>query len=196
MTRWRASPSFSKTGLKRNSLFLLLLILLGAPLFGDEREAHIEATRVGNSFTFELAVLSAPEEEILNSLLEGMRSEVEYRIQLYRESRGLLRFFGDRLVEEYETHYVAYFDPFTRSYRIDSSGAFDSGEQVFEDPNSFLHAFLSLRSNDLRLPEMGEAYRIRGRSIVRPVRIAPPLGLMGFFLSNNRYGTAWVSVEL
>lgn len=182
--------------MRRNSLFLLLLILLEVPISGQEREARIEATRRGARFSFEMDLLAAPEEEILTALREGMRSEVEYRVQLYRESSGLWRFFGDRLVEEYETRYIAYFDPFTRSYRIDVHGAFRSGEQVFEDSRAFLRAFLTLKSNSLTLPEVGRGYRIRGRSTLRPVRVAPPLGLMGLFLSNNRYGTSWVSVEL
>lgn len=151
---------------------------------------------MGESFSFSVEVEGAPEEAILQALREGMRSEVEYRVQLYREAKGIWRFFGDRLIEEYETHYIAYFDPFTRSFRLHISGAFASQEQSFESGEEFLDAFLSVTSNPMPLPREGRSYRLRGRAVVRPIRVAPPLGLMGVFLPSQRHGTAWVSLEL
>lgn len=143
-----------------------------------------------------MEVEGAPQEAILQALREGMRSEVEYRVQLYREAKGIWRFFGDRLIEEYETHYIAYFDPFTRSYRLDASGAFAPDQQSFQDAGAFLDTFLSITSNPMPLPREGRQYRLRGRAVVRPIRVAPPLGLMGIFLPSERHGTAWVSLEL
>ncbi len=151
---------------------------------------------MGERFSFTMEVAAAPESEILDALREGMRSEVEYRVQLYRETEGIWRFFGDRLIEEYETHHIAHFDPFTRSYKLVASGAFSGGEQSFEDPQAFLQAFLSIKSAPVVLPSEGSDYWIRGRAIVRPVRVAPPLGLIGVFLPSQRHGTAWASVEL
>lgn len=143
-----------------------------------------------------MEVDGAPRSEIIDALQEGMRSEVEYRVQLYRETEGFWRFFGDRLIEEYETHYIAYFDPFTRSYKLDASGAFARKEQSFQDAEEFLAAFLSVSSTPMTLPSEGREYWIRGRAVVRPVRVAPPLGLMGIFLTSRRYGTGWASLEL
>ena len=181
--------------MKRSRLFPILVItLLGTVAIAQE--SAIEATRLGERFSFLVEVEFAPEEEILDSLREGMRAEVEYRVQLYRESSGIWRLFGDRLVEEYESRRIAYFDPFTRSFRIDSYGAFPNGEERYDEEGAFLAAFLTLRSTPLYLPENGSDYRLRGRTVVRPIRVAPPLGLMGLFVANNRYSSSWVSVEL
>lgn len=151
---------------------------------------------MGELFSFTFTVDAGVEEEILDSLREGMRSQVEFRVQLYRESRGFWSLFGDRLIEEYETRHLAYFDPFTRSYIITSGGAFSDNQQRYEEPEDFLDAFLSLSSTRVSLPSQEVGYRLRGRSVVEPVRVAPPLGLMGIFLPNERYTTSWVSVEL
>jgi hypothetical protein len=183
--------------LRKSSLLLtLVLLLVSRPGFSEESRATIEASRTGERFSFSMDVEGAPEEAILRALREGMRSEVEYRVQLYREAKGIWRFFGDRLIEEYETHHIAYFDPFTRSYRLDASGAFATGERSFERGENFLDAFLSVTSNQMLLPRESRSYRLRGRAIVRPVRVAPPLGLIGVFLPREHHTTAWVSLEL
>ncbi len=158
--------------------------------------AQMEASRLEETFSFTFRVGPAPEEEILAALAQGMRSEVAFRVQLYRESSGFWSIFGDRLVEEYETLHLAYFDPFTRSYIIAVRGDFTGSPHSYEDPEEFLAAFLSLRSTRLALPGGREGYRLRGRSIIEPVRVAPPLGLMGIFSPSERYTTPWVSAEL
>ncbi|MFP4426883.1 MAG: DUF4390 domain-containing protein [Spirochaetaceae bacterium] len=180
----------------RKSSFFPTLCFLLLSLTLHSQESHLDAGRMGERFTFTMELAAAPEAKILEALKEGMRSEVEYRVQLYREIDGIWRFFGDRLIEEYETHHIAYFDPFTRSYKIAATGAFAKGERSFEEPEAFLREFLSIRSTPVKLPLEGSDYWIRGRAVIRPVRVAPPLGLIGVFLPNQRYGTAWTSAEL
>jgi hypothetical protein len=136
-----------------------------------------------------------PGGEVVTALQEGLASEIQFQLRLYRRQRGLFGFLGDRLLAERRLVRTARFDRFERQYRIQESGA---AETRFTQPSSFLQAFCSLSSLSLGPLPQGEAAGcyVLGRARLTPVKIVFPLGLITLFYPQTSFLTPWQRQEL
>lgn len=160
---------------------VLVAILLMSGLVG----AVAQSTRI----TFNFSVENYPEVRIIESLLDGHRSEVRYEFRILRKARGVRKIFGDRLVKEEETSYVARWDALDQNFVVLMDGA---AERVFENANSFLDFFLSVNNRVITIEEtLTDDDYLVCRWRIQPVKLVPPLTLMTLVKSDLQTISNW-----
>jgi len=134
-----------------------------------------------------------PAGEVVAALQEGLASEIQFQLRLYRRQQGPFAFLGDRLLAERRLVRTARFDRFEKLYRVQESGA---AEARFPEASSFLDAFCSLDSLSLGPlpPGAGECY-VLARARLTPVKLVFPLGLINLFFPQT-FLTSWLREEL
>ncbi len=155
-------------------LFLFVLSSAGA------QEPQIE---------FSFGVDGYSQSRIIESLLNGHRSEVLYEFRLFRKARGIGTIFGDRLLKEDMVSYVARWDALDEHFLVLIDGI---EERVFGDIKSFLEFFLSVRNHVMRLSNNlndGEYLLCRWR--IQPIKLVPPLTLMTLIKPDLQIISSW-----
>jgi hypothetical protein len=132
-----------------------------------------------------------PGSTVLATLQEGLKSEIQFELRLYRRQGGLLAWLGDRPVASIRISQVASYDPFTAQYVIRREGRVVGS---FRDADAFLRRFASLRELPLGQvePEDRGQYYALARVRLSPVRIVPPLNIITLFSSVYSVTTDWV----
>jgi len=137
----------------------------------------------------------APEEEILEALRSGFRTEVLLQIRVYRPSPILPGLLPDLLQDEHEVVHVATWDPFQLVYTLDSSF---SGRITFSHPFLLMVGLTRLRGFPLPiLRDVGpeEARHILVRARVSPVKLRPPLNILTLFNFSPYHQSSWTRLE-
>lgn len=151
--------------MRRSTAAIVGLLFLGLP--GAAAPSRIE-------FTY--TITNYPEDAIMESLMDGHRSEVRYEIRVYRKASGFRRLFGNRLIKQEETVYVARWDALDERYIVLIDGI---REEWFESSQPFLRFFLSLSEYSMPVPsEMAENDYLVCRSRIQPIKLVPPLTLL------------------
>ncbi|MBN2552702.1 MAG: DUF4390 domain-containing protein [Spirochaetales bacterium] len=138
---------------------------------------------------------SSHAEEVLSSLREGLRAEINFHFRLYRRNRGIFSFLGDRLLVERRVYQTAAFDFFENRYKIRRDG----GKPVeYAGEAEFLDAFFSIPDIDLGEIEAadGGEYYLLARVRMMPVKIIAPLNIITLFSSETAFTTPWVEAQL
>jgi len=126
--------------------------------------------------------------DIIESLDNGLRSEISYEIKIYQQTSGLRSIFGDRLIREEHIHYEGKRDNFSNDYQLFS----DSGVRRFSEPEVFLEHYYELENYPIPFaPTPGEDYYLLGRIVVEDIKLVPPLNLLTLFMRKNRTVTDW-----
>jgi hypothetical protein len=142
-----------------------------------------------SSVLFSFKVEDYPESQILESLLNGHRSEVRYEFRIFRRARGLAKIFGDKLIKEEERLYIARWDALDESFVVLVD---QSTELVFNDAPSFLDFFLSIDNRRMFIPEgLHEEDYLLCRWRIQPIKLVPPLTLMTFIKSDLQTISPW-----
>ena len=162
----------------RNAGIFIFLLLLSA----------IDAGAQNTEITFTYIVDEYPESRIIESLLNGHRSEIRYEFRLLRKAKGLGKILGDRLVKKAETAYIARWHALSENFVVLIDGV---TEHFFSDAASFLQFFFSVEytmqlSNSLR----DEDYLLC-RSRIQPIKLVPPLTLMTLIKSDLQTISSW-----
>jgi hypothetical protein len=134
-------------------------------------------------------------QEVLASLWDGLRAEITFQLRLYKRTRGVFAFLGDRLLQELRVDKIASFDFYENRYKILKGGR-TAGEYTAE--GEFLEAFFTLRETELGEIENGneEEYYLLARVRMMPVKIIAPLNIITLFASETVFTTPWVEAEL
>lgn len=168
----------------RKSVLLAMLLMPGL----------IDAVAQNTTISFDFAVKHYPESRIIQSLLDGHRSEVRYDFRLLRKATGLRKILGDRLVAEEQTTYIARWDAFDESFVVLIDGA---AERVFKDANSFLEFFLSVENRVMTIEEiLTDQDYLFCRWRIQPVKLVPPLTLMTLIKSDLQTISSWQQTEM
>ncbi len=163
----------------RKSAAVIILFMLGL--------ANAGAQTTNIIFTF--SIDNYPESRIIKSLYEGHRSEVLYEFRLLQEAEGIRKIFGDRLIEEEKTVYVARWDPLNESFVVLIDG---SAERIFNDPQSFLDFFLSIKNRAIPVsPPLAEDAYLLCRWSIQPIKLVPPLTLMTLIKPDLQTISSW-----
>jgi hypothetical protein len=132
---------------------------------------------------------------VVESVHEGLKAEVRFSIQLYREESGISGFLGDSLVADYSPHHVGEWDPFRRMYSIRRH---DGRELLAGDRTAYLEALFSLTG--YRLPRnlfvAGRDYYLLCKAEVVPVRLVSALGILSVFTNRQTQPTEWVRLRI
>ena len=144
------------------------------------------------TLTFSFRPEDLPEGSILESLLDGHRSEIRFEVRLYRNIKGFSKLFGDRLVSESFVLYEARRDAINDRYIVTIDR---EREIIFEHETAFTDFFFGLESYSLTLtdPAPEEIY-VLCRAQVEPIKLVPPLTLLTLILPGYRYTTQWIPV--
>ncbi len=187
-------PSSRRNESKGIALVILIAALLTAgPLAAQEArlETRLRDTTVHVTIEFE----SPRSEEVLASLRDGLKAEIIFQARLYRKSRGLLSFLGDRLLVETKISRTAYFDFYENRYMILRDGNL-LGEYASEQ--EFLHSFFflpDLELGEIDISELEKLY-VLARVRMMPVKIISPLNIITLFSSETVSTSPWLEAEI
>jgi len=129
-------------------------------------------------------------DDLFETLHEGMRVRLEYRIRVSVRREGPFRFLGDRLLREFDPAVEAQWDPFRGQYLILP----DDGEiHGYSDEAEFYAALFEL--NDYRIPwdvlRQDVALVIETTTEFTPVVFVPGLTILTLFSSNRSESSGW-----
>ncbi len=188
-----------KTGLKKSNVYkatiaILIFFLQPALLSGisiDHRYYSHE-----NTLSLLLSLRDFPVDEVKQVFQKGQTSEIQYEIRLYRETKGILSFLGDELIEEQSITYNGRFNPFYNAYQIETKE--ETTHYIEEE--SFFRAFqsnLTVVNNPAKKePSLDHPLYFRVRITFNPRKLMPPLNVLEPFLIDNQESTGWVRIPL
>ncbi len=184
----------SRRALHRSVLLFALLGVVTAPAPADSQSLTVDA-RVGPRSVSVAVGFQYEGDSVLAALDAGMRSEITFVIRLYQPLRGLARLLGDRLLAEYHPSFVAYRDPFTREYVIES--AVGTRRRLASEAE-FLEDFLTLAAFPIPIDPGTEIdrYYLLCQVQLRPVRLVPALDFLGAVRPGEAIVTPWTRFEL
>jgi hypothetical protein len=159
------------------------------------QRALLQATVRGRRVYGSMEYVDSRGREVLQSLREGLRSEITFQLRLYRRNRGLFSFLGDHLLIEKRVYQVAAFDVFENRYSIQREGR-TVGE--FEEQSRFLDSFFLLPEIEMGEIEAGQAseYYLLARVRMMPVKIIAPLNIVTLFSPGTAFTTPWIEARL
>lgn len=134
-------------------------------------------------------------ESVLAALEAGMRAEITFAIRLYQPLRGVARLLGDRLLAEYHPGFIAYRDPFTREFVIESAVG---TQRRLESEAEFLEDFFTLAAFPIPIDPTADIdrYYLLCQVELRPVRLVPALDFLGAVRPGETVVTPWIRFEL
>lgn len=172
---------------------LLALLLISGAGTAAAQELVLSVTPHELRYTVSLKLTRYSGEEILASLAEGLRAEVNHQIRVYRKARGPFTFLGDRLVEQANPSLEAKWDIFSKSWVI--TGA-DGAERHYRDREEFLQAFLSYPEYRVKTPITDpSSYYILAQSSVRSTKLVPPFSILSTLFPYGQSTTSWIRGE-
>ena len=162
-------------------------------------QAHLAETSSG--ITVSVYPDDPPISEVIKSLGNGMQAEVTFVIQVYRQPAGLVRLFGDRLVQEVRITRDARRDVYSRQYLVTGtdrpvvrSQTVTDFSRSFFDLNSFSlpWSFLGKHASD---GEVRPTY-LMVRVLVRPVKLVSALAIMSILQLEPEISSHWFRLPL
>jgi hypothetical protein len=166
---------------------------LGVPAPGAQAQQNLRVGLQGGRVEVSLGYSDPRAGEVLAALEDGLASEIQFQLRLYRRQRGLFAFLGDRLASELRLARTARYDRFERKYSIQTPG---EAMARFADAGSFLEAFFALGPLTLGVLPSGDTsgYYVQSRVRLAPVKIVPPLKLITLFYPQA--SSPWLRKEL
>lgn len=196
---WRRSPSYSRTSLRSHStvgrLGALSLLLFAIPL------GSVSAQTTDESFVVQqgelhasIAVSHPPGDRVVAALRDGLESEIQYNVRVYRRTGGLLGILGDKLIGEFQTSYQARWDEFSGDFVINKDGR---TVRRSRSTTRFLSEFFHLVGADTGIHlKPPERYYVLSNVRIQIVRLVPPLTMISPLLLNREIDTPWVKTEM
>jgi hypothetical protein len=190
------SRSFSTVDSRRSrsrllSLAVLSVLLAAAPARGPAQAIELSVAPRGGILAASLSFRWARAEEVVNSLRRGLESRITFTLRLYEKRRPAFSFAGDRLVAERTIVRSAFWDFLDQVFVVEGeSGA----QKTYTDPVELLRGFFSV--DEVFGVDMAAAARRRlyvsARAQFEPVRLMPPLTLIGLTGAAATVTTPWV----
>ena len=185
------SPTASKRnrGLRGHAALLVLCISLlsAAKITGQGVELSVfsAADLLSADITFRWNRM----EELVASLRQGLESRITFTVRVYEKRRGILP-FRDRLLAERTVSHSAFWDFLDDRFVVET----DMGTSVsFGSVDALLKGFFGLSAIPLytgpRDPQA--ALYVMARAQFEPVRLMPPLTLVGIVGRAATYTSPW-----
>jgi hypothetical protein len=163
--------------------------------------AHAQAIELsmesgGGFLTATLGFRWSRPEDLITSLRRGLESRITFTTRLYEVRRPAFSFAGDRVLAEKRVTRSAFWDFLDQVFVVEEEGG---GQKSYADPLALLHGFFSLEQTFAYAPSNGSTGRPRyvaARAQFEPVRLMPPLTLVGLAGAAVNVTTPWVRREL
>jgi len=136
----------------------------------------------------------APEDErILDSIRQGLTSELLFEIRVYRDPRRFFGFWDGKLILDDAVRVEGRWDRFNRSYIVTRGDLVER----FDSPRAFLESFLTLSYPSLDLSGGTGVHQILVRSRLTPMRLSPPFTLVQPVLAfRERWREPWMECAI
>jgi hypothetical protein len=145
----------------------------------------------GGVLTASLSFRWARAEEVIDSLRKGLESRITFTLRLYERRRPAFSFAGDRLISERTVVRSAFWDFLDRVFVVEGE---DGAQKTYTDPAELLRGFFTLDEVfgfDMTAAARRRVY-VSARAQFEPVRLMPPLTLIGLTGAAANVATPWV----
>ena len=210
--RWKPSTpcrSCSTTASKRGSrqhaapgaALAAALVVTALGFASNAPVAHAQAIELsvesgGGFLTAALTFRWNRSEELIASLRRGLESRITFTTRLYEARPPAFSFAGDRVLAEKRVTRSAFWDFLEQVFVVEEEGG---GQKSYTEPSALLHGFFSLDQTFAYASSKGSAGRSRyvaARAQFEPVRLMPPLTLVGLVGAAVSVTTPWVRREV
>jgi hypothetical protein len=168
-----------------------LSLLVLAPARSRAQAIELSVAPRGGLLTASRSFRWARTEEVIDSLRKGLESRITFTLRLYEKRRPAFSFAGDRLLSERTVVRSAFWDFLDQVFVVEGE---DGAQKTYTDPAELLRGFFAL--DEVFGFDMAAAARRRvyvsARAQFEPVRLMPPLTLIGLAGAAANVTTPWV----
>jgi len=189
------SRSCSTIASKRNRFAIRTAVacalFAGAAAAGTAQAIELSVAPRGGFVGATLSFRWARADEVIDSLRTGLESRITFTTRLYESRRPAFSFAGDRLLFQTTVTRSAFWDFLDQVFVVEQQGA---PQKTYTDPRDLIRGFFAL--DVVFNVDMASAIRRRlyvtGRAQFEPVRLMPPLTLIGLAGAAANVATPWV----
>lgn len=196
--RWfdSSTTASKKRATPRRPTRILASVLLGfgaiaTPQVLSAADLALVVFPEGGGLAVDASIIDYAGPSVVETVHEGLRAEVRFIIQIYRDETGVSGLLGDTLLGEFSPTHLAHWDPFQRMYTIRRH---DGSETVVADRTEYVEELFTLKG--YRIPadvfEAGRDYYLLGQAAVVPIRLVPALSILSVFTDRQIAYTDWV----
>jgi hypothetical protein len=167
------------------------LLLALAPAGGAAQAIELSTAPRGGSLMASIGFRWARTDEVIDSLRRGLESRITFTTRLYERRRPAFAFAGDRLLSERTVVRSAFWDFLDQVFVLEQEG---SAQKTYTDPADLLRGFFSLEEafNFTMSDAVRRRLYVAARARFEPVRLMPPLTLVGLAGAAASVTTPWV----
>jgi len=166
-------------------------LFAGAAAAGTAQAIELSVAPRGGFVGATLSFRWARADEVIDSLRTGLESRITFTTRLYESRRPAFSFAGDRLLFQTTVTRSAFWDFLDQVFVVEQQGA---PQKTYTDPRDLIRGFFAL--DVVFNVDMASAIRRRlyvtGRAQFEPVRLMPPLTLIGLAGAAANVATPWV----
>ncbi len=167
-----------------------VLLLLAASTLPAQLQHQTVIQPTPDYLSIDMTVAGADVEALFETLHEGMRVRVQYRIRISFPRDRPFRMLGDRLLREFRPSVEARWDPFLAAYVMVT----DDGTMFeYADEAAFYSDLFSLA--DYRIPwsavRRDSGLVVEASAEYTPIVFVPGLSLLSLFTSNRSESSPW-----
>ncbi len=191
---WMPSRGFSTIGSRRNSPRIaapIALLLLASAAVASSQAIELSVAQHSGSLAASLSFRWARADEVIDSLRKGLESRITFTTRLYERRRPAFSFAGDRLLSERTVVRSAFWDFLDQVFVVEEA---DRGQKTYRRPDELIRGFFALEEG-FRIDATAAARRrlyVTARAQFEPVRLMPPLTLIGLVGAAANVATPWV----
>ena len=170
---------------------MLFLLLLASAAIASAQAIELSVAPRGGYLSASLSFRWTRADELIDSLRDGLESRITFTTRLYERRRPAFSFAGDRLLSERTVARSAFWDFLDRVFVVEEEG---SPQKIYVEPAELIRGFFAL--HEVFGFGMADAARRRlyvtARAQFEPVRLMPPLTLVGLAGAAANVATPWV----
>jgi hypothetical protein len=175
-------------------IFCILLLFTVKSTYSQTFHTDIQAVQEKDIFRITLSLKGYDHNLVVNTLRQGLRSEITYYLRVFKKSNGFESFFGDRLLNEYQYTISGEKDIFQNGFSINSA----EQKKIYSTAHEFEIAYFTYDKfkipNDLFSP--GEEHYLQGRIRIKKIKLVPPFNLINLFWTDNNKVTSWTKLKI
>jgi len=188
------SRGSSTIGSRRSSPWAagpIALLLLASAAVASSQAIELSVAPQDGFLAASLSFRWARADEVIDSLRKGLESRITFTTRLYEKRRPAFSFAGDRLLSERTVTRSAFWDFLDQVFVVEEA---DRRQTTYRQPDELISGFFTLEEAfriDVTAAERRRLY-VTARAQFEPVRLMPPLTLIGLVGAAANVATPWV----
>jgi hypothetical protein len=166
-------------------------LLLLAPAAAVSAQAiELSVVPRGGILSASLSFRWSHTDDVIDSLRKGLESRITFITRLYERRRPAFSFAGDRLLSERKIVRSAFWDFLDQVFVVDEEGG---RQRTYAEPGDLIRGFFALdQAFTLDAAAARRGLYVSARAQFEPVRLMPPLTLVGLAGAAANVTTPWV----